>query len=387
MAKDYYETLGVQRGADKDEIKKAYRKLAMKYHPDQNKDDPSAEAKFKEVNEAYDVLKDEQKRAAYDQFGEAAFQQGGMGGGFRGGGGPDFSGFGGAFSDIFEDMFGDVMGGMGRGRARSGPMRGADMQYTMEISLEDAYRGKEATIRIPTNETCDTCKGSGAAPGTGADTCSSCDGMGRVRMQQGFFTIERTCPTCQGMGKVIKDPCKKCHGEGRVRKEKTLKFKIPAGVDNGRRIRLAGEGESGLRGGPSGDLYVLLAIKPHKLFKRDGADLHCRVPVPMTTAALGGDIEVPTIDGKKSSFKINAGTQSGQQYRLRGKGMPTQRSDVKGDMYIEIAVETPVNLSGKQKELLRELDKTMGGKAASKHSPESSGFLNKFKELWDDLTE
>ena len=386
MAKDYYEILGVARDASKDDIKKAYRKLAMKYHPDQNKGDPEAEAKFKEVNSAYDILKDEQKRAAYDQFGEAAFQGGGQGG-FHGGGGGDFSGFGGAFSDIFEDMFGDIMGGMGRGRSQTGPMRGSDMQYTLEISLEDAYSGKQAKIKIPSTETCDQCSGSGAAKGSGPESCNSCDGAGRVRMQQGFFTIERTCPSCQGAGKVINNPCSKCSGQGRVRKEKTLQFKIPEGVDSGRRIRLAGEGEAGLRGGPSGDLYVLIAIKPHKLFKREHSNLYCRVPIPMTTAALGGEVQVPTIDGKKTSFKISAGTQPGQQYRLKGKGMPIQQGAAKGDMYVEVAVETPVNLSGKQKELLKELDKTMGGKAASKHSPESSGFLNKFKEMWDDLTE
>lgn len=380
MAKNYYETLGVDQKAGADEIKKAYRKLAMKFHPDQNKDNPEeAEAKFKEISEAYEVLKDEQKRAAYDRYGDAAFQ---------GGGPSDFSGFGGgSFSDIFEDMFGDFMGRGGARRGQSGPARGADIQYTMEISLEDAYQGKEATIRVPINETCDNCQGSGAAPGTGEEACTSCDGHGRVRMQQGFFTIERPCPTCNGAGRIIKEACKKCSGAGRVRKEKTIKVKVPAGIDSGRRIRLAGEGEAGIKGGTPGDLYVLLAVKPHRFFKRDGANLFCRVPVAMTTAALGGDIDVPTIGGGKTRIKVPAGTQNGQQLRLKGKGMPVLRSSATGDMYIEIAVEIPVNLSTKQKSLLKELDKTLGGKAASKHSPESSGFVKKVKEVWDDLTE
>jgi molecular chaperone DnaJ len=364
MPKDFYETLGVSKGADQAEIKKAYRKLAMKYHPDQNKDDPEAEAKFKEVNEAYDILKDEQKRAAYDQYGSAAFE-GGMGqGGFRS---QDFGGAGfGGFSDIFEDMFGDFMGRGPGGRTRSGPNRGNDMQYTLEISLEDAYKGKEATIKVPTNETCQSCKGSGATEGSKPESCDGCGGAGRVRMQQGFFTIERTCPSCNGEGQVIKDPCKSCGGQGRVRK---------------------GEGEAGLRGGPNGDLYVLIAVKGHKLFKRDGDHLYCRVPIPMTVAALGGEIEVPTIDGKATKMKIPAGTQSGQQFRIKGKGMIVQNTTMHGDLYIETAVETPINLSSKQKDLLKELDKTIGGKAASKHSPESSGFFKKAKELWNDLTE
>ena len=386
MAKNFYETLGVTPKATADDIKKAYRKLAMKWHPDQNKDNPEAEEKFKEISEAYDILKDEQKRAAYDRFGEAAFQQGGMGA--RGGaGGPDFSGFGGAFSDIFEDMFGDIMGG-GRGRqSHSGPARGSDMQYTMEISLDEAYAGVESTIKIPVHESCGSCSGTGAAPGTGEETCPTCDGQGRMRMQQGFFTIEKACATCGGAGKIIREPCKSCSGQGRVRKEKSLRVKIPPGVETGRRIRLSGEGESGMRGGPSGDLYVLLAIKPHKFFKRDGANLFCRVPIPMTTAALGGEIEVPTIGGKGTKVKIPAGTQTGQQFRLKGKGMPVMRSEATGDLYIETSVETPVNLSSKQKGLLQELDKTMGGKAASKHSPEASSFMKKVQELWSDLTE
>ncbi len=378
MSNDPYQTLGVARDATADEIKKAYRKLAMKYHPDQNKGDAESEQKFKEISASYDILKDPQKRAAFDQYGSAAFEGGGGGAGFSG------AGFGSAFSDIFEDMFGDFMGG---GQRRSGPGRGSDMQYTMEISLEDAYNGKEATIKVPINESCDKCSGSGATPGTGEETCPSCDGAGRMRAQQGFFTIERPCPTCSGAGKIIRDPCNKCSGSGRVRKEKTLKVKIPPGVDTGRRIRLAGEGEAGLRGGPSGDLYVLLAIKPHKFFRRDGANLYGRVPIQMTTAALGGEVEVPTIGGTKTKIKVPTGTQSGQQFRLKGMGMPVLRSEAKGDMYIEVAVETPVNLSSKQKDLLKQLDQTMGGKGAAKHSPESSGFMSKMKELWDDLTE
>jgi len=380
MSKNYYEVLGVSKQSSADDIKKAYRQLAKKWHPDQNRENPDAEQKFKEINEAYDILKDPQKRAAFDQYGSAAFEGGAGAGGFNS------AGFGSAFSDIFEDMFGDFMGGRASA-ARNAPGRGADMQYTMEVSLEDAYKGKEATIKVPVHEACDSCSGSGATPGTGEENCASCGGAGRMRAQQGFFTIERTCPTCGGAGKVIRDPCKKCAGSGRVRKEKTLKVKIPPGIDTGRRIRLAGEGEAGMRGGPSGDLYVLIAVKPHKFFRRENADLHVRVPIPMTVAALGGDVEVPTIAGKKTSVKVPAGTQSRQQFRIKGQGMPVLRSDAKGDMYIEVAVETPVNLSSKQKDLLKQLDKTMGGNAADKHSPESSGFMAKMKEAWNDLTE
>jgi molecular chaperone DnaJ len=393
MAKDYYNTLGVTKTATADEIKKSYRKLAMKYHPDQNKDSKEAEAKFKELNEAYDVLKDDQKRAAYDQFGAAAFDgsMGGGRGGFGGGGfnPSDFQGFGGAFSDIFEDMFGDFgarAGGGGRGRS-SGAMRGADMQYSMEISLEEAYQGKDITIKVPVNDTCDKCEGTGAEPGTVPETCPTCSGSGRMRAQQGFFTIERACPTCGGMGQVIKTPCKKCSGSGRVHREKTLKVNVPAGIDSGRRIRLAGEGEAGVRGGPSGDLYVLISIKGHKFFRRDGANIHCRVPIPMTTATLGGDVEVPTIGGARTKVKIPAGAQTGQQFRLRGKGMSVMRSESKGDMYIEVFVETPVNLSGKQKDLFKKLAEDLRDDGGGKHSPESSSFLNKVKELWSDLTE
>jgi molecular chaperone DnaJ len=382
---DHYKTLGVDKGADAVEIKKAYRKMAMKYHPDRNKDNKEAEEKFKLVSAAYDILKDEQKRAAYDRFGDSAFDgsQGGGGGNPFGGGG-----FGGAnFSDIFEDMFGG--GGFGGGQARSpnGAMRGADIQYAMDITLEDAYNGKEETITVPINDTCDGCKGSGAEKGKKPETCSTCNGAGRVRAQQGFFTIERACSTCGGNGQVIKDPCKKCSGAGRVRREKILKINIPKGIDGGRRIRLSGKGEAGVRGGPAGDLYILIGVKPHKFFKRDGANLHCRVPIPMTTAALGGDIEVPNIDGKRSNMKIPGGTQTGQQFRLRGKGMTVIGSTSKGDLYIEMFVETPVNLNNKQKDMFKTLDKDLSGKDGKKHSPESSGFMNRMKDIWSDLTE
>lgn len=383
MAQDYYELLGVDRKASPEDIKKAYRKLAMKYHPDQNKDNKEAEAKFKEINEAYDILKDEQKRAAYDRFGKSAFEGGmGGGGGFNPGG---FSGagFGGAFSDIFEDMFGDMMGG-GRGGRGQTSNRGSDIQYTFEISLEDAYQGKEATIKIPVNDTCDKCKGNGTESGKGAEECPTCHGSGRMRAQQGFFTIERTCATCGGAGSVIKEPCKKCGGSGRLRKDKTLKVQIPKGIDSGRRIRLTGEGEAGMRGGPAGDLYVLVVTKPHKLFKRDGANLYCRVPIPMMTAALGGTIEVPSIDGSRNKVDIKAGTQTGQQLRLKSKGMNIMRSDSRGDLYIEIFVETPVNLNGKQKDLMKKLADDLGTDNNG-HSPESSSFMSKMKDIWTDL--
>lgn len=388
--KDFYKLLGVERNASDEDIKKAYRTLAMKYHPDRNKDDATAEGKFKEISEAYDVLKDPQKKAAYDRFGSAAFDGSMGGGGFRpGAGGPGGeAGFGAAFTDIFEDMFGDFMGGGGKGRGRAnGPQRGNDVQYTMEITMEESFKGKEATIKIPLSETCDKCSGTGAKSGSGSESCPTCSGNGRVRMQQGFFTIERVCPTCNGEGAIIRDPCDKCQGSGRMRKEKTLRVKIPPGVEDGRRIRLGGEGEAGVRSGPSGDLYVLLAIKPHRLFRREGADLYCRVPIPMTTAALGGEIEIPTIDGTRTRVKIPEGTQSNQQLRIKGKGMSILRSQARGDMYIEIFVETPVNLGRKQADLLKELDKSISGAAASKHSPEANGFFTKAKEFWSDLTE
>jgi len=384
MAENPYKVLGVDENASADEIKKAYRKQAMKYHPDQNQDNKEAETKFKEINAAYDILKDPQKKAAYDQYGDAAFQQGGGGGNPFGGGFGGFQGGGAGFSDIFEDMFGDFMGGGGRARS-GGAMRGADMQYAMDITLEDAFKGIEETITVPVNDTCDGCKGSGAEEGSKAETCPTCSGAGRIRAQQGFFTVERACATCSGEGKVIKDPCKKCSGQGRVRREKSLKVNIPKGIDGGRRIRLSGEGEAGSRGGPSGDLYILVGVKPHKFFKRESINLFGRVPVAMTTAALGGEIEVPTIDGKKSKMKVPAGTQTGQQFRLKGKGMPQLQSSNVGDMYIEIFVETPVNLNTKQKDMFKTLDKDLSGKDGKKYSPESSGFFDKMKDLWADL--
>jgi len=386
MSDDYYDILGVKKGADAAELKKAYRKQAMKYHPDTNKD-KGAEAKFKEINEAYDVLKDDQKRAAYDAYGKQAFQNGGGGGRGAGGG---FGGFGGAgaagFSDIFEEMFGDMMGGRGGrggGQSRGGAARGSDLQYSLDITLEEAFKGTEKTIRIPTWESCTTCKGDGAKPGTKPQTCGSCNGAGRVRAQQGFFTVERVCPTCSGGGQVIKEKCGSCAGEGRMRTSKTLKVNVPAGIEEGRRIRLNGEGEAGLKGGPAGDLYVLIGVKSHKFYQREGSNLYCRVPVAMTEAALGGQVEIPTIEGGRAEVKIPAGTQTGQQFRLKGKGMSILHSSSRGDAYIEIFVETPVNLSGKQKDMLKDF----GGKDPSKNSPESSGFLNKVKEFWDDLTE
>ncbi len=382
MSKDFYNTLGVQKGASTDEIKKAYRKLAMQYHPDQNKGNAEAEAKFKEISEAYDILKGDQKRAAYDRFGSAAFD--GSMGGRTGGAGAGFNptDFGSAFTDIFEDMFGD-MGSRGRGAQG----RGQDIQYTLEISLEEAFKGKESVIKIPLNETCETCKGSGSEGGAvGVENCATCEGHGRIRQQQGFFTIERACPTCAGQGKIIKSPCKKCGGQGRTQKEKQLKVKIPPGVDHGRRIRLTGEGEAGIRGGDRGDLYVLLAVKPHKFFQRDGANLHCRVPITVPRAGLGGDIEVPTVESARTKVKIPAGTQTGQQFRLKGKGMTILNSSARGDMFIEFFVETPVNLDKKQQDLLKQLEKSMGdGKSESKNSPESSGFFSKMKDIWSDL--
>jgi len=387
MAKDFYEVLGVSKTADAAEIKKAYRKQAMKFHPDQNKDDKEAETKFKEVNAAYDVLKDEQKRAAYNRFGDAAFD-GSMGGG-QGGGNPFGGGFQGAgnFSDIFEDMFGDFMGGGGGRRGSNGAMRGSDIQYGLDITLEDAHKGLEKNITIPLHATCEGCDGNGAEKGKGAEECPTCNGAGRIRAQQGFFTIEKACTTCNGAGTVIKEPCKKCSGSGRVSKEKTLKVNIPKGIEAGRRIRLTGEGEAGVRGGPSGDLYILVNIKSHKFFKRDGANLYARVPIAMTTATLGGEVNVPTINGKTTKVKIPGGTQTGQQLRLKEKGMPIMRSSQVGDMYIEIFVETPVNLNTKQKKVFQDLDKDLSGKDGKKYSPESSGFINRVKDLWADLKE
>ena len=385
MAKqDYYETLGVGRGADEKALKNAYRKLAMQYHPDRNPDNAEAEAKFKEVSEAYDVLKDDDKRAAYDQFGHAAFENGGPG---ASGGGFDF-GSGGGFADIFDEMFGDFMGGS-RGqtgsRGHAGASRGADLRYNMQIGLEDAFKGRETQIRVPTAVACGDCNGTGAANGSRPSTCETCQGRGKVRAQQGFFTIERTCPACNGTGQVIKDPCVTCGGAGRVQREKTLKVTIPAGVEDGTRIRLSGEGEAGTQGGGAGDLYIFIAVAQHRLFRRDGADLHVRVPIPMATAALGGWIEVPTIEGKRTKVTIPKGAQSGHQFRLRGKGMSVLRSKTRGDMYIDVVIETPVNLSKRQEELLREFQGEKPARGQSTTSPESESFFSRVKELWEDL--
>ncbi|MEM9708309.1 MAG: molecular chaperone DnaJ [Pseudomonadota bacterium] len=376
--RDYYDVLGVTRGASDDEIKKAYRRKAKELHPDRNSDNPNAEAQFKEANEAYEVLKDADKKAAYDRFGHSAFE-GGMGGGGRGGqgfgGGGDFAS---AFSDVFDDLFGDMMGGRG-GRGQRAT-RGSDLRYNLRVSLEDAFKGLQKTINVPTAVSCDTCNGTGSEAGTEPTACPTCSGMGKVRAQQGFFTVERTCPTCSGLGQIIKNPCATCGGAGRIEKSRALSVNIPAGVETGTRIRLAGEGEAGLRGGPAGDLYIFLEVEEHGLFERDGINLYCRVPVAMADAALGGDIEVPTIDGGRSRVKVPAGAQSGKQMRLRGKGMPALRGGMAGDMFIELAVETPVNLTSRQKELLREFDKL-----SEDNNPESSGFFKKVKGFWDGM--
>ena len=370
MAKaDFYELLGVGRKADAEEMKKAYRKLAMQFHPDRNPGDKDAEKRFKEISEAYDVLRDEQKRAAYDQFGHAAFENGG--GGARGAG--DFTS---SFADVFDDLFGEFMGNR---RGGGGASRGGDLRYNLEIALEDAYRGKSARIRVPGTIACTICNGSGTAANTKPATCPTCAGHGRVRAQSGFFTIERTCPTCKGVGRVIENPCKGCGGAGRISKERTLSVEIPPGVDDGTRIRLAGEGEAGMRGGPAGDLYVFLAVKPHQLFRRDGMHLQCRVPISMTTAALGGNVEVPILDGSSAKIQVPAGTQSGRQFRLKGKGMPALNGGGRGDLIVQANVETPVNLTKRQKELLQEFER--GGNEST--SPEASGFFAKIKEMFD----
>ena len=377
MAKrDFYDILGVSKSANADELKRAYRKLAMQYHPDRNAGDKGAEQKFKDLNEAYDVLKDDQKRAAYDRFGHAAFEQGG-------GRGPgDFGFAGGGFADIFDEMFGEFMGGR---RGQTGPSRGNDLRYNLEVSLEEAFRGKQTTIRVPTFVACEQCKGSGAEAGSRPVTCPTCHGRGRVRAQQGFFTIERTCTGCQGAGRVIDKPCRACGGQGRTRREKTLSVNIPPGVEDGIRIRLAGEGEVGVRGASAGDLFIFISVAPHRIFQRDGANIHCRVPIPFTTAALGGAIEVPSVDGSRARVTVPAGTQSGHQFRLRGKGMSVlQRSATRGDMFIEAVVETPVNLNKRQQELLREFEKE--GDSRRTH-PESEGFFARVKEFFEDLRE
>ena len=388
MAKrDYYETLGVARGAGADEIKKAYRKKAKELHPDRNKDDASAEARFKEANEAYEVLKDAEKKAAYDRFGHAAFEGGmGGGGGPRGGMHPGQNGdFASAFSDVFEDLFGDFMGGQpgrgggGGGRARAA--RGSDLRYNLRIDLEAAFAGTQKTITVPTAVQCGSCEGRGTEGASEPATCPTCSGMGKVRAQQGFFTVERTCPTCSGAGQIIKNPCKTCGGVGRVEKERQLSVNIPAGVETGTRIRLSGEGEAGLRGGPSGDLYIFVEVEEHPIFQRDGVTLYCQVPVSMGAAALGGDVEVPTIDGGRSRVKVPEGSQTGRQMRLRGKGMPALRGGPAGDMFIELVVETPVNLTARQKDLLREFEEL-----GERNNPRRDSFFAKVKGFWDGMT-
>ncbi|WP_128255003.1 molecular chaperone DnaJ [Falsirhodobacter deserti] len=379
MAKrDYYDVLGVGRTASADELKKAYRKKAKELHPDRNSDNPTAEAEFKEVNEAYDVLKDAEKKAAYDRFGHAAFEGGmGGGGGARGGYGQQAD-FNSAFSDVFEDLFGDFMGR--GGQARSRVQRGSDLRYNLRITLEEAFAGVQKTINVPSSTGCDACHGTGAEGGAEPVTCPTCAGMGKVRAQQGFFTVERTCPTCNGLGQIIKNPCKVCHGVGRVEKDRSLSVNIPKGVETGTRIRLAGEGEAGLRGGPSGDLYIFIEVREHTIFQRDGVNLYCRVPVSVATAALGGEVEVPTIDGGMSRVKVPAGSQTGKQMRLRGKGMPSLRGAGQGDMMIELAVETPVNLTARQKEILREFDTL-----SVDNNPEGQSFFSKVKGFWDGM--
>ncbi len=380
--RDFYDVLGVAKNASEEEIKKAYRKLAMKYHPDRNQGEgkektaKAAEEKFKEVKEAYEVLTDANKRAAYDRFGHAGVDPSAAGaGGFAGGQG--FGNFADAFGDIFSDIFGGAMGGAAGRGGRSAAYRGADLRYNMELTLEQAARGFSTDIRVPSWDTCETCRGTGAKPGTSPKACGTCGGSGAVRMTQGFFSIQQTCPTCHGSGKVIAEPCTTCHGDGRIKKNKVLEVSIPAGIDEGQRIRLSGKGEPGLNGGPPGDLYVEIRIKPHEVFQRDGDDLHCEVPVSIVTAALGGDVDVATLDGKVS-LSIPEGTQSGKTFRLRGKGVKGVRSSYPGDLYCHINVEVPVRLTDKQKKLLREFDASLR-EGGAKHSPQTKGFMDRMK--------
>ncbi len=371
--RDYYEVLGVGRDASEREIKKAYKRLAMKYHPDRNPGDKAAETSFKEVKEAYEILTDGDKKAAYDQFGHAGVDPNRGGGGYGGQG---------DFGDIFGDVFGDIFGGGRRGGQRQAA-RGSDLRYNLELSLEEAVRGLTKEIRIPTLASCDVCDGSGAKKGTSATTCGTCNGAGQVQMRQGFFAVQQACPTCHGRGKIIKDPCNKCHGEGRVEKSKTLSVKIPAGVDTGDRIRLSGEGEAGEFGAPPGDLYVQVSVREHAIFVRDGNNLYCEVPISFSKAALGGEIEVPTLDGKVN-LKIPSETQTGRMFRLRGKGVKSVRSHAVGDLMCKVVMETPVNLNERQKELLREFEETLTGQA-KKHSPKAEGFFDGVKKFFQDL--
>lgn len=370
MKRDYYDVLNCKKGAAATEIKASYRRLAMELHPDRNPGDHTAEVKFKEINEAYDVLKDDQKRAAYDRFGHAAFEQGNG----RAQGSPfDFAS---SFTDVFDDLFGEFMGGKQRRRQN----RGGDLRYNLEITLEDAFKGRATQIKVPTAVACETCGGTGAEPGSKPEQCPTCSGIGKVRAQQGFFTIERTCPQCRGSGRIVRKPCKPCHGSGQVQKERTLSVDVPPGVEEGTRIRLSGEGQAGMNGGPAGDLYIFLSVVPHPIFQRDGHDLHCRVPVSFVTAALGGAIEVPTVDGGRAKIAIPEATQSGRQFRLRSKGMPVLRGGgMQGDLYVEVAVETPAKLSKKQKELLKAFEK----ESAEGTNPESESFLAKLKDFWN----
>ena len=369
--RDYYDVLGVPKGSQADAIKKAYRTKAKELHPDRNSDNPNAESQFKEVNEAYEVLKDADKKAAYDRYGHAAFE----GGGGQGFGGGDFSS---AFSDVFDDLFGDFMGG-GRG-GRKQQSRGSDLRYNLSISLEEAFAGLQKTINIPSAVTCGSCNGTGAAGGSSPTTCPTCSGLGKVRATQGFFTVERSCPTCSGVGQIIKNPCSSCGGQGTQKKDKALSVNVPPGVETGTRIRLAGEGETAPRGGVSGDLYIFIEVSKHKIFERDGLNLFCRVPVSMAKASLGGEVEVPTIDGGRSRVRIPAGSQSGRQMRLKGKGMPAIKTNQKGDMFIEMAVETPVNLTAKQKELLQEFEEL-----SEDNNPETNSFFSSVKTFWESM--
>ena len=376
--RDFYEVLGVEKGADDAVLKSAYRKLAMTHHPDRNPGNSESEAKFKELSEAYDTLKDGQKRAAYDRFGHAAFENGG-----RGQAGSGFGNdFNSSMSDIFDDIFGDFMGGNGGGRRGGGgaaKLRGADLRYNLEISLEESFEGSTVEIDVPTLVGCTTCDGSGAKPGTGTHTCRQCNGHGKVRAAQGFFTIERTCPVCQGRGQMMDAPCEDCSGQGRRQENRKLSVDIPKGIEDGTRIRLANEGEAGLRGGPPGDLYIFISLRPHDLFQRDGADLYARVPIAMTTAALGGEFEVPTLDSARAKVKVAAGTQPGQRVRLKGKGMPVLRSKDVGDMYVQLDIETPQALSRRQRELLEEFAKL----ETQENSPTSGGFFDKLKKMFE----
>ncbi|WP_024325981.1 molecular chaperone DnaJ [Thioalkalivibrio sp. AKL19] len=372
--RDYYEVLGVSKDASAADIKKAFRRLAMKYHPDRNPGDEEAEAKFKEARAAYDVLSDDQKRAAYDRYGHAGVD--GSAGGFGGGAGAS------NFSDIFEDIFGDIFGGGGGGRGQRA-YRGSDLQYNLDLTLEEAVFGTEVKIRIPTTVSCEACDGSGAEPGTSPETCPTCNGVGQVRIQQGFFSVQQTCPRCEGSGKIVSSPCKSCHGKGRVQEQNTLDVKIPAGVDSGDRIRLAGQGEAGMNGGPPGDLYVQVRVKPHKLFRRDGSDLHCEVPVSFATAALGGELEVPSLDGRVK-LKVPAETQTGKQFRVSGKGVKSVHGGGVGDLICRVVVETPINLTKEQKQLLRQFEEsTQAG--GTKHSPQAHSWLDGVKGFFEDL--